>query len=240
MADASIPNFKTYTEGDPIPPVDPEDIKRFWKLKPPWGPGNNEQSACSPGADTAAVFRRWAMIDTLTTLKLLAPWQHGEELDDAVFRIAATFPLRYLKHKNYMISGDEHFGFDPNAFVQQLIEETGISHVWEPVATKVPEGGRGYVTISVDSKGQGPPDPEREAKHQARELLWQIWSRFAQLGDLMPLRDKWTVSRAAELFDNFVIANDDLFREVESGLRTRKGVPLAILTEVERRAEGRV
>ena len=136
-----------------------------------------------------------------------------------------------------MIEGDEYFGFDPNAFVKQLIEETGISHVWEPIATKVPEGGRGCTTVSATCKGQGSPDPEREAKLQARELLWQIWCRFAHLGDLMPLRDKWMVSRTTELFDNFVIANDDLLREVESGFRTGNGVPLEILTKVERRAQ---
>jgi hypothetical protein len=92
MADTDIPKFKTYAEGEAIPPVDPEDIKRFWHVKPPWRPGNDVESACSPGADTTAVFWRWSMIDTLTIYKLLAPWQHGEELDDAVFRIAAVFP----------------------------------------------------------------------------------------------------------------------------------------------------
>jgi hypothetical protein len=53
----------------------------------------------------------------LTIYKLLTPWQHGEDLDDAVFRIAATFPLRELRSKRYMIPGDECFGFDPNAAV---------------------------------------------------------------------------------------------------------------------------
>jgi hypothetical protein len=70
------------------------------------------------------------MVETLARYnkgQLLAPWHQGVELHEAVFRIAATFPLRYLKHKSYMIPGDEHFGFDPNAFVQRLIEETGIS-----------------------------------------------------------------------------------------------------------------
>ena len=137
MADTDIPKFETYAEGEPIPPVDPEDIKRFWHVKPPWCSGNDVQSACSPGADVAAVFRRWGMIGTLTIHKLLTPWQHGEELDDAVFRIAATLPLHEVTDHSYMIPGDEHFGFDPNAFVQRLVEETGIAHEWEPVATKV-------------------------------------------------------------------------------------------------------
>jgi hypothetical protein len=239
MADTKFPNFKTYAESEPIPSVDPEDLRHRWNIKRPWTL-EALQAAWSHEADSSAVSSRYEMIRMLTDFnrgQLLAPWHHGEDLDDAVFRIAATFPLHEVKHKPYMIPGDEHFGFDPNAFVQRLIEETGISHVWEPVALKVPEGGRGYALVSANFEGQGPADPEREAKRKARDLLWEIWSRFADLGDLMPLRDKWTVSRAAELFDNFVIANNDLFREVESEFRTGKGVPLEILTEVERRAQ---
>src|SRR5712691_8738536 len=133
MPDAEISKFRIRKEGEPIPPVDPEDIKRCWNLRPPWNPGNDQQSACSPGADVEAVFRRWAMIDTLSCFRLLTPWQHGEEVDDAVFRVAATFPIREFRPKNYMIPGDERFGLDPNAFVQRLIEETGMPHVWERV-----------------------------------------------------------------------------------------------------------
>lgn len=32
MADTDIPEFKTYAEGEPIPPVDPKDIKRMWGI----------------------------------------------------------------------------------------------------------------------------------------------------------------------------------------------------------------
>ena len=31
MADTDIPKFKNYAEGEPIPPVDPEDINRKTK-----------------------------------------------------------------------------------------------------------------------------------------------------------------------------------------------------------------
>jgi hypothetical protein len=34
------------------------------------------------------------MITTLTLIKLLTPWQHAQELDDAVFGIAAVFPIQ--------------------------------------------------------------------------------------------------------------------------------------------------
>jgi hypothetical protein len=109
----------------------------------------------------------------------------------------ATFPLRYLKHKSYMIAGDEHFGFDPNAFVQRLIEETGIPHVWEPVATKIAEGGRCFVTESVKFEGQV-PNPEREAKRKARRVVWNMWKRFAPSLDRVPSHsDKEQASEVA-------------------------------------------
>ena len=63
----------------------------------------------------------------------------------------------FVIHETYMIAGDEYFGFDPNAFVQRLIEETGISHVWEPVATKVLEGGRTFsYSLGGRLAGTGP------------------------------------------------------------------------------------
>jgi hypothetical protein len=243
MADTDIPKFKNYAEGEAIPPVDPKDIKRFWKLKPPWGPGNDVQSACSPGADTAVVYRRWDMIQTLTIYNLLTPWHHGEDLDDAVFQIAATFPLRELKHKPYMITGDERFGFDPNAFVQRLVEGTGIAHVWEPVATKIAEGGRCYSFTSVDFTGQA-PNPEREAKRQARELVWHIWKRFSpSLDQVLSHRDKEHASEVvATFFADFLIDNFDLVRQVEDSFRAGHGgaghgaSPLDPLDELERRA----
>jgi hypothetical protein len=73
-----------------------------------------------------------------------------------------------------MIPGDEHLGFDPNAFVQRLIEETGISHVWEPVRTKVAEGGRCFVTMRIPTRdpnrGERVPYTEHDAKHGARQI----------------------------------------------------------------------
>jgi hypothetical protein len=190
MASTDIPNFKTYAEGEPIPPVDPEDLKRRWKIKIPWS-SEDLHAAWQHEADISAVSSRFGMLRMMAHFnhgQLLAPWKRGEQLDDAAFRVAATFPIRELRPKGYMIPGDDYFGFDPNAFVQRLVEATGVSHVWEPVATKVPEGGRGYTTGSATFEGQRTPDHEREANYQARELLWQIWNRFADLGDLIPLR----------------------------------------------------
>ena len=235
-ADANIPNFRPYAEGEPIPLVDPEDIKRVWRQM--FSSGFEDlHEAYRPGADPSAILRRCAIVQTLSCLKVLTPWQHGEELDDAVFRVAAIFPIREFWPKDYRVAGDERFGFDPNGFMRRLVEETGISHVLELIPTRVPEGQRGYSTVSATFRGQGPPDPEQEAKRQARELMWQIWIRFANLGDLLPLRDRATVSRTAFLFDHFVTRNLDLLREVEAGLMPGKFVRDAILIEVERRAQ---
>jgi hypothetical protein len=243
MTNADIPKFKTYADGEAIPPVDPEDIKRFWHVKPPWRSGNDVQSACSLAADTAAVFSRWWMIQALITYNLLTPWQHGKELDDAVFQVAATFPLRELKHKSYMIPGDEYFGFDPNAFVQRLVDETGIAHVWEPVATKVPEGGRAFSYSLVG--GARERDPDATAKHAARQILWELWKRFSpSLDEIVSHRDKEQASElVATFFGDFLIDNFDLVRQVEDSLAGRGGAghgdsPMDPLDELERRAQG--
>ena len=67
---------------------------------------------CSPGADVGAVWLRSAMLGLMVKQGVLADWQHGTQLDDGVYRVAATMPL----------SG---FQFDPIAFVQRLREEFG-------------------------------------------------------------------------------------------------------------------
>ena len=91
--------------------------------------------------------------------QLLAPWQHGTELDDAVFRIAATFPMRTVHHRVYMVEGDEMFGFDPNAFVQRLIEETGVPHIWEPISTRIHERGLLFRFTRVARRDEARSEP---------------------------------------------------------------------------------
>lgn len=237
MADASIPNFKKYAESEPIPPVDPEDLKRRWNMKKPWTREALEV-AWAQEADSSAVSSRHGMIQALTIYKLLTPWQHGEELDDAVFRIAAIFPLRYLEHKRYMIPGDEYFGFDPNEFVQRLIEETGISHVWEPVATNVSEGGRTFSYALVG--GSQERDPNAAAKQGARQILWELWKRFSpSLDEIVSHSDKEQATHlVATFFANFLLDNMDLVRQLEDAFREPQRIPLEpILSELERKTQ---
>jgi hypothetical protein len=138
MSDTESPQFRVSNEGEPIPPADPEDVKRVWKIKP----GDKEAwIAASQEANSAPISKRCQMIrmlDHFNKGQLLAPWKHGEELDDAVFGIAASFPIRPLRQNVYRVPGDSMEGFDPNAFVEKLIEETGIPHTWKPVLARIP------------------------------------------------------------------------------------------------------
>jgi len=92
--------------------------------------------------------------------KLVASWKHGDKVDEAVFRIAATFPLQYLERKRYEIPGDYLWKFDGNAFIQRLIEETRITHTWKPIRIRLADGDR---TLSMIEQ-PGPPRPQGSAE----------------------------------------------------------------------------
>lgn len=210
----------------------PEDVKRVWKIKP----GDKEALiAASQEANNAAILKRCWMIRVLNHSnkgQLLAPWKHGEELDDAVFRLAATFPIRPLRQHTYTVPGDSLWGFDPNAFVEKLIEETGISHTWEPVLARNPEGSSSC-TYTKTRASVGPRDPqaakealkkriagelsEREAKLDARELLWAVWSKCQPKLSRASTQHELAVAGVAMLFADFAIDNIDLAREFLSG-----------------------
>jgi hypothetical protein len=246
MTDAEIPQFRIPNEGEPIPAVDPEDLKRNWKIQP----GDKEAliAEWAQGLDNAAIGRRNGMIKRMTAFnhgQLLAPWQHGAELDDAVFRVAATFPIWPLRQHVYKVPGDSMAGFDPNAFVEKLIEETGISHTWEPVLARIPEGSGvcSYFFIRVGSgRTTFPPQPdsEHEVRQKISELLWAVWSKcHSNLCRPSPGHEPFHTAVIATRFADFAIDNVDLAREFVShpaGGETRDR--LTIVLELERRAYG--
>jgi len=143
--------FENYAEGRVVPPVEPEAIKRRRNLEQAHS-SEDMRAACA--RDSGAVMVRYGMIQMLIHLKLLAPWQHGEELDDGVYRVAATFPMRVFSNRVYKVAGDDIFPFDPNAFVQRLVEETGISHTWDPIPTKIGEDDFVYSRVTVTTRGK--------------------------------------------------------------------------------------
>jgi hypothetical protein len=88
------------------------------------------ENACSPGADVDAVCYRASMLGLLEMLPQmspqmfsespLTPWMHDGELDDAVFQVAATFPMKNME------VGVVHDGpqFDVEEFLKQIGERT--------------------------------------------------------------------------------------------------------------------
>ena len=121
-------SFSAFLAGEPIPAVDPDDLRGVLELShklraqfaqnsetdiaapPPSIDVALLAEACAPGANVVAVSLRSALLDAMLSQGLLAPWQRNAGLDQAVFNAAATFPIRPLDR------------FDPDDFVQSLAE----------------------------------------------------------------------------------------------------------------------
>jgi hypothetical protein len=87
----------------PIPPVDPADLRSLWEMQREVQARTAGQHtaisaeiykrACSPGANVGAVWFRASLIGMLEMLGVLRPWIHEGVVADAVFKVAATFPM---------------------------------------------------------------------------------------------------------------------------------------------------
>jgi hypothetical protein len=123
-------DFESLTSSEPVPPVNPDDVKCVWRFI--WEAVAGRQAAegeasapaacfdagliaqqCSSGADVLAVFFRSALLQPLLRQGMLNDWREGDELHDAVFGAAATFPLQ-----------DGIESFDPKAFIERLRSST--------------------------------------------------------------------------------------------------------------------
>ncbi len=95
--------------GTDVAAVNPNDLRNVWTmmrdLQAHAQAGQSGsissglyESVCSPGANVLAVWYRASILGALQTLpgKPLTPWSHEGELDDAVFQIAAKFPMKKL------------------------------------------------------------------------------------------------------------------------------------------------
>lgn len=100
--------------GEPVPEVDPEDLKTVWKINrdiQARHPGQQVatgrgvfEHACKPGADIQAVGYRAAMLSMLIHLasnlenpiKELGPWLKEDQLEDVVFTAAAKIPVEWM------------------------------------------------------------------------------------------------------------------------------------------------
>ena len=87
----------------PVSPVDPEDLRSAWEMqrevqarRPGEHVGISDEMykrACSPGANVGAVWFRASLIGALDMLGMLKPWINEGVVADAVFKVAATFPM---------------------------------------------------------------------------------------------------------------------------------------------------
>ena len=127
-------NFDLFGDGaegetGPVPSVDASDLKSVWTMQNGLQasvPGKSisigaesYKRACSAGADVRSLFTRVSQLRVLQMLGMLAPWTHGEVVDDAVFKVAATFPMTRMQQG---IVYDE-LPFDHQEFLNQVAKQ---------------------------------------------------------------------------------------------------------------------
>ena len=96
--------IKAAEQGEVIPPVAEQDLKCLHELcverakrycgKDGVVSVESMARACSPHANLPAVWLRHTQLRTLYRQGALAEWQHGTTLDNAVFRLAASIPMK--------------------------------------------------------------------------------------------------------------------------------------------------
>ncbi len=119
-------SFRTFLkeaeDGAPIPAVDAQDLKHLHELcveRSKRYVGKDgvisldvTERACTPGANVPAVWLRHTQLRQLYRQGLLAQWQHGTELEHAVFRLAAKIPMTGVQ-------------LDQDRFLRELREQSG-------------------------------------------------------------------------------------------------------------------
>jgi hypothetical protein len=116
--------------GGEVTAVNPDDLRKVWTMmrevqaRALSGHAGSISSGmyenvCSPGANVVAVWYRASMLGLLQLMsgKPLTPWSHDGGLDDAVFQVAATFPMKKLPVR----IGKNELPFDLEEFVKQVV-----------------------------------------------------------------------------------------------------------------------
>lgn len=84
--------------GGPLPEVSVSDFKWLWEYSQTLPPNTLIgrrilERNLSSGVNLGALYVRSLMLKVLHKQGALADWQHGDQLDEAVFQVAATFAL---------------------------------------------------------------------------------------------------------------------------------------------------
>ena len=118
--------------GDAVPAVDVADLKSVWTIYrdiESAHPGRKTavdsrliEGACSASADIHAVMYRLWMVGFLETMpgNLLAKWKENERVDDAVFRVIARVPMKWME------TGvpQSEMPLDVQSFLEELRQES--------------------------------------------------------------------------------------------------------------------
>lgn len=125
---AEAPDLWAGSQEEYVAAVDPADLQKVWQLFRDVEARNQGrrmsidqkvfESVCSPGADVTAVWYRASMLGMLQMASEapLKPWTHDGEFDDAVFQVAATFPIRTMR----VGAVYDEPPFDVEGFVKQI------------------------------------------------------------------------------------------------------------------------
>lgn len=115
--------IKEAEEGATIPPVGEDDLKslhdacvemtRRYCGKDGVLSIDLMARVCSRDANLPAVWLRHTQLRSLVRQGLLAEWQHGAALDEAVFRVAANITMQGVR-------------FDPRIFVRELHQRATV------------------------------------------------------------------------------------------------------------------
>src|SRR3954468_11786424 len=130
MSDAleNLPSFGG-RPGEPVPGVDPKDLKSFWHMTRDFQARRTGQhvalgfeamkAVCKPGANAQAVWYRSSMICVLNQFAQdqLSSWVKDGEMSDVVFRTMATIPMEWIGHTER-----QGLPFDVEGFFRDLRE----------------------------------------------------------------------------------------------------------------------
>jgi hypothetical protein len=118
--------------GEDVPTVDVANLKSVWSFyrdvearNPGGGVGvavELTRGACSAGSDIRAIWYRSALLQMLEMFpgELLARWKRSGRFDEAVFRVAATIPMKWMEGG----VPQSHLPFDLGAFMRELQKDS--------------------------------------------------------------------------------------------------------------------
>ena len=108
---------------NPVPAVDPADLRRMWERQEEFRVDSPDEhgavvdmsGACSAGADLPAVGFRLSMLSLMRRIK---PFPPGTKLPDALFRVLATIPMTGMAPG----APQQKLPFDPDELIRLLKE----------------------------------------------------------------------------------------------------------------------